>query len=221
MIKNSLFLVAVLLCAAMAPAQKGMPVKEWASSSQLPFVVYLSGDGGFNAFSNNLCDALNKAGYSVTAINSRSYFWGKKTPEQAAHDIAVYLEPQLNKKNRQLILAGYSFGADVLPFIVNRLPESVRKNLVSVILLSPSTSTDFEIHFMDMIGANAKRSMDVVAELNKMNAQKTAAIFGSDDAVFPVNTIKLSNYSFETLAGGHHFEGNADKVAQAMIKHFQ
>ena len=221
MIRNGLFLIASMLCTLVATAQKSnLPVKEWNASTQLPFVLYLSGDGGFNAFSNNLCETLNKAGYSVAAVNSKSYFWSRKTPEQAAQDLAAYLEPQLNKKNPQLILIGYSFGADVLPFIVNRLPESMKKNLASVILLSPSTSTDFEIHLMDMFGKNPKRSMDVVVEINKMNVQKTATIFGSDEAGFPTNEIKTKNYANETMASGHHFEGNADKLVKTMTKYF-
>ncbi|MEP7374276.1 MAG: AcvB/VirJ family lysyl-phosphatidylglycerol hydrolase [Chitinophagaceae bacterium] len=198
-----------------------LPVKEWSSSAQNPLVLYISGDGGFNNFSTALCTAINKKGYSITAISAKSYFWDKKTPEQTAKDISVYLDKQFrNRKNKQLVLAGYSFGADVAPFIINSLPDSTRKKLVSVVLLSPSESTDFEIHWFDIFGGNKKRSMDVIAEMNKLGTIKTTTIFGSDENDFPLKSIKLKNYNTETLPGGHHFDDNTDEVAGTMVKYF-
>ncbi len=221
MMKDLLLAVSLLLVTTV-DAQKGaLPVKEWTATGELPFVLYLSGDGGFNSFSTNLCAALSKAGYSTTAVNSRSYFWNQKTPNQTAQDVTAYLNQQLpGRKNQQLVLVGYSFGADVLPFIVNKLPESLKKNLISVILLAPSTSTDFEVHLSDLLGSGAKRNMDVVAETNRMNLPKTTTIFGSDDTGFPVQEIKLKNYRNEVLPGGHHFEGNPDNVVKTMLKYF-
>jgi type IV secretory pathway VirJ component len=220
--KNLFFIFFITVLASMQAQATNLPVKEWSSTSQTPFVLYISGDGGFNSFSTELCTAINKAGYSITAISAKSYFWDKKTPEQTAADIATYLEKQfLNRKNQQLILAGYSFGADVMPFIVNKLSAALKIKLISTVLLSPSTSTDFEIHIWDMFGANKKRSMDVVTEINKMGLQKTTTIFGKDEGGFPVKEIKLKNYMNEYLPGGHHFDGNTDEVAKTMMKYFK
>jgi type IV secretory pathway VirJ component len=204
------------------PGRSGdLPVKEWDIATETPFVFYISGDGGMNEFSTSLCTAISKAGFSIAAINARSYFWTKKNPEQTANDIAAYLEKKLrNRKNQQLVLAGYSFGADVVPFIVNKHPDSIRRNLTSVVLISPSTSTDFEIHWSDIIGWNKKRSMDVIAAINKMSVRKTATIFGSDENDFPIHDIKLQSYSNEILPGGHHFDGNTGEVAKIMVKYF-
>lgn len=214
-------IAAILLCHAAVYAQTALPVKEWKASSETPFVLYLSGDGGFNSFSTSLCTAISKAGYSITSVNARSYFWNKKTPEQTAQDVLAYLTQQLaGRKNQQVVLAGYSFGADVLPFIVNKLPGSFQKNLISVLLVAPSTSTDFEVHLSDLLGSGAKRSMDVVAETNRMNIPRTTTFFGSDDTGFPVQSVRLRNYHNEVLPGGHHFEGNAENVARTMLKYF-
>ena len=101
--------------------------KEWtASAHDKPLIFYISGDGGFNKFSTNLCESLNKKGYDVFALNAKSYFWNKKTPEQTATDINNYLIKKIaGRKNQQVVLIGYSFGADVLPFIVSRLPKNI------------------------------------------------------------------------------------------------
>ncbi len=189
---------------------------------QTPFVLYITGDGGFNNFSTELCTVINKAGYSITAINAKSYFWDKKTPGQTAKDITTYLDKQFKeRKNQQLVLAGYSFGADVMPFIVNALPDSIKMKLVSVVLLSPSTSTDFEIHWLDIFGSNKKRDMDVVAEINKMGLIKTVTIVGNDENIFPVKNIGLKNYRNESLPGGHHFDDDTGEVANTMMKFFK
>jgi type IV secretory pathway VirJ component len=198
-----------------------LPLKEWTAAGDKPFVFYISGDGGFNSFSTDVCDKIHAGGYAVTALNAKSYFWDKKTPEQTVTDITTYLQQQfINRTNQQFILVGYSFGADVMPFVVNRLPVTIKKNLVSTILLAPSTSTDFEIHWLDLMGSNKKRSMDVVAEVNKMQEQKLITIFGTDDDDFPVKDVHLKNYTNEILPGGHHFDGNTDEVVRVIKKHF-
>ncbi|HEX7903935.1 MAG TPA: AcvB/VirJ family lysyl-phosphatidylglycerol hydrolase [Chitinophagaceae bacterium] len=213
--------LAILSACKLNSQSCNLPVKEWKKNDDTPLVVYLSGDGGFNKFSIELCNSINTYGYSVTAIDSRSYFWNKKTPEQTAADITSYLIRQFNvRKNQQLILSGYSFGADVMPFIVNRLPDAIRKKLEAVIILSPSTSTDFEIHWSDIFGGTKKRNMDVVAEINKMKVSKAVIFFGDDEDKFPLTSIRTSNLKTERFAGGHHYDGNTGEVAKAMIKHF-
>ena len=160
MIKKKILLLilsAPLLYVSTAFAQN-FPVKEWtAVTHDKPVIFYITGDGGFNTFSTGLCESLNKKGYDVFALNAKSYFWNKKTPEQAATDINDYLLKKIaGRKNQQVVLIGYSFGADVLPFIVNRLSKSIYENVIASFLMAPSGSTDFEIHWSDIFGGNKK-----------------------------------------------------------------
>lgn len=208
-------------CAIVITAQKSeLPLKEWNSAADKPLVFYVSGDGGYTSFSEGLCAGINNAGYKVTSLNSKSYFDDKKSAQQTTDDIANYLNHQFRKKDQQFILIGYSFGADITPFVVNLFPDSIKKKLISVILLSPSISTDFETHVWDKLGWEKKRSMDVVAEVNKLGSMKTVIILGKDDSAFPISSIKLKNYVHELLPGGHHYEGNTDEVAKTMMKYF-
>ena len=202
-------------------AQKSkLPLKEWNTTVDKPLVFYISGDGGYTSFSENVCTAINKEGYRVTSLNSKSYFDDQKNPQQTTDDIVNYLDDQFSKrKDQQFILIGYSFGADITPFVINLFPDSIKKKLISVVLLSPSTSTDFETHVWDKLGLKKKRSMNVVTEVNKLGAIKTTIILGNDDDDFPINNIKLKNYVHELLPGGHHYEGNTDEVAKTMMKY--
>lgn len=222
MSRNLFILLFVSLAGFAAVGQTDtLPTKEWTSPAQSPLVLYISGDGGFNSFSTTLCAAINKSGYAVTAVNSKIYFWEKRTPEQTCLDISGYLNKIFQgRANQQLVVVGYSFGADVMPFIANRLDSQLKGRLLSVVLISPSTSTDFEIHWSDMFGSNAKRSMDVVSEINKMNVPKVATFFGAEEKDFPVGKVALKNYHNLVLAGGHRFDGQTDELAQSIIKEF-
>lgn len=202
--------------------QAALPLKEWPADGTAPLVLFISGDGGLNNFSTALCNGLHNAGYSVAALNAQAYFNDKKTPEQATADITRYLTTQLaRRKNQQLVLIGYSFGADVLPFIVNRLPGELGRKCSLAVLLSPSTSTDFETHWSDMLGINRKRSMDVLAEINKMTVKQVVTFFGESEKDFPVQSITLHNYRNGFLPGGHHYDGDPAPLIKLLNQYLQ
>ncbi|HSN08287.1 MAG TPA: AcvB/VirJ family lysyl-phosphatidylglycerol hydrolase [Hanamia sp.] len=216
----------ILLCFFIAPFFKlstlyaqDLPLKEWsANTHEKPLIFYISGDGGMNKFSTSLCEELNSKGFDVIALNARSYFWDKKTPELTASDVNNLLTKKLSgRKNQQIVMIGYSFGADVLPFILNRLPKNTDDKVLVSYLLASSGSTDFEIHWADIFGSNTKRSMDVVSEINKLTDEKVVIISASDDKTLAVNKITLKRFTHEMLPGGHHFDGDTDEIVNAIL----
>jgi type IV secretory pathway VirJ component len=217
-IKKMLLLLLMPLFMSVAFAET-FPIKEWTSpGNNNPLIFYLSGDGGLNKFSTSLCESLNKKGYDVVALNSKSYFWDKKTPEQTSVDVTNYLNKKLQgRKNQQVVLIGYSFGADVVPFILNRLPKSLDDKIIASYLMASSGSTDFEIHWADIFGGNTKRSLDVVTELNKLGNDKIVLISGSDEENLAINKITLKRYTHEVLPGGHHFDGDTDEIVSVIL----
>ncbi len=214
-----MLLLAPVLFSSKIIAQN-FPVKEWpAATHDKPAIFYISGDGGLNKFSTALCESFNKKGYDVYALNARSYFDDKKTPEQTTSDIRNYLNKKVaGRKNQQVVLIGYSFGADVLPFILNRLPKNGLDVPVSF-FMAPSGSTDFEIHWSDIFGGNIKRNMDVVAEINKLTNDNIVIINGSDENEIALNKISLKKYTHEVLPGGHHFDGDTEQIANVILNH--
>lgn len=201
-----------------SPPGEDFAIKEWnAPTHEKPLLFYISGDGGLNKFSTGLCDALNKDDFDVIALNSKTYFDDKKTPEQTTLDITNFLSKKLvGRKNQQVIFIGYSFGADVLPFVLNRLPKNFHYDVKTSFILASSGSTDFEIHWSDLFGGNTKRSMDVVSEINKLQNKKIVIIDGSDDHHLDRNLIKIK-YTYLILPGGHHFDGDIDEVVNELV----
>ena len=96
--------------------------------------------------------ALTAHGIPVVGLDSLRYFWSARTPEGLAADtdrmIRYYLA-HLGKK--RVLLIGYSQGADVLPFAVNRLPAATRARVALTALMGMSEHALFEFHVSSWI----------------------------------------------------------------------
>lgn len=157
-----------------------------------PMVLLITGDGGWKGFDPVLSNQFVEKNIPVVALNALHYFWKKKTPEQATEAAEYLLKKYLKQWHKNaFILAGFSFGADVLPFIVNRLPASLLKYCEGVTLFSPGISTDFEIHVSQMLGQKQQWKYDVVREIQQMKQVKTLFFLGKEDRFFPVKTLSV------------------------------
>jgi len=196
--------------------QTALQTLEFDGTADKPLVIMVSGDGGLKGFTVSLARAIHDKGYAVTLIDARSYFWQKKTPEETTAAISACVAKKLSPGNdRRWVMVGYSFGADITPFVINRLPDSLKSRLTTgPVLLSPSTSTDFEIHLSDMFGIGGKRSMDVISEINRMGEMNVSVLAGDDEQDFPVEKIKLPHFHHELIRGGHHYDGDYRMVAE-------
>jgi type IV secretory pathway VirJ component len=217
---KSIYLLLVFSTLAFTVAAQNLPMKEWESSAHTkPLVFYISGDGGLNRFSNELCTAINKEGFDVDAMDSKSYFWSQKTPARTAEDISDFLSKKIARRpNQQIVLIGYSFGADVLPFVLNRLPKNIADKIKVSFLMASSGSTDFVIHIADLFGSGKRRGMDVLSEVNKISNQKIVILNSSDDKQLDPGKITIKHIT-EILPGGHHFDGDINEIVKAIVKY--
>ena len=83
-------------------------------------------------------------------------------------------------KRQSVLLIGFSQGADVLPFVVNRLPAATRERLRMVALLSLSQTAVFEFHLQNWLGGD-EDAMPVEPELRKMKGVRALCVYGEDD----------------------------------------
>src|SRR5215831_4222340 len=69
------------------PDINDLPVRAIGSADTLkPIVLYYTGDGGFNSFSNEFAKHFNAKGYPVISFNCLKHFWKSKTAGQSAVD---------------------------------------------------------------------------------------------------------------------------------------
>jgi Bacterial virulence protein (VirJ) len=138
-----------------------------ADVSQLPLVevpaigggasdtlaVMITGDGGWAGLDRAVSAGLASNGVPVVGFDSLSYFWNRRTPSETAEAIGATLSHYMAAWNkRRVILIGYSFGADVMPFVVSRLAEDLKQKLRLVAIVSPSQDAEFEFHVADWAG---------------------------------------------------------------------
>ena len=121
-----------------------------ASSNRLVFLM--TGDGGWAGIDRDLANAFADAGIPVVGLSSLRYFWQKRTPSETAGDVARTLQHYLGTWGKDRVdLVGDSFGAEVLPFVVNAMPEALRAKVDTLTMISPTPNATWEIQVADWL----------------------------------------------------------------------
>jgi type IV secretory pathway VirJ component len=181
------------------------------------FAVLLSGDGGWAGLDQEVARALSVSGLPVVGWDTLRYFWTARTPEGLAHDLHRTLDYYASAWHRhRALLIGYSQGADVLPFAVNRLPPATRSMILTTTLLGLGRNAAFEFHLSNWVGPAA--GLPILPEYQKLSRATTLCVFGAGDkdslcADFPPGTAGTLG-----LPGGHHFDGDYDALANLVLK---
>jgi type IV secretory pathway VirJ component len=195
-------------------ATSDLPIDTLGSNDMnKPLVLYITGDGGFNNFSKAFMKQWNANGYPVVALNAKSYFWKTKAPEDAARDIAALIDEYLSLwKRNEVVLVGYSFGSDVMPFIQTRLAPGVLNKIRHTVLFSPSKNTDFTIHLFYDDGGSS-----VAAEINRIN-KPVLVVFGDEEKDLPELQINNKMVTLIKVKGDHHYDNKISEVVNSVAK---
>ncbi len=185
--------------------------------------VVLSGDGGWRDLDKTIAEDLQRQGVPVVGLDSLRYFWSKKTPDQTAATVAALIETFTARWHAdEVALIGYSFGADVMPFVYNRLPENLRAHVALLALLAFSKSADFQITVRGWLGEPP--GADAIASLpeaDKISPRLMQCFYGHDetDTACPA----LASRGVETYRrnGAHHFDGDYQALADLILQGFK
>jgi type IV secretory pathway VirJ component len=213
--------------ASTAPAKSaaanlnGLPIVQLPSatpsSSTDIFAVILSGDGGWASLDRQIGNELAKNGIPVVGFNTLQYFWKKRTPEESAQDLQRLLLHFLQEwKKQKVLIIGYSLGADVLPFMINRLPAELQEKIQLLALLGPARKAQFEFHLTDWVGNFGDDGEPTVPEIKKLKP-KSLCFYGDNekDSACPDVQTKLTKVI--ALRGGHHFNGDYQTLAKSIL----
>ncbi len=184
------------------------------------FAVLISGDGGWAGIDRDLGAALAAHGIPVVGLSSLQYFWTKRTPEEASRDLERTLRHYFDKWNkRRCILAGYSLGADVLPFMADRLPSELRGRVCLIALLGPSRDVEFEFHLSDWLGELVRRpGFQVLPEINRLKGTRILCIYGDNEDDPLCRDLDPALAHTVVVKGGHHFGGSYEALAQLIMQ---
>ena len=179
--------------------------------------LFLSGDGGWRDLDRDVAGEMAKLGYPVVGIDTLRYYWQHKTPEQSAADLSELMQHYRQKwGTKRFVLTGYSFGADVLPAIYNRLPEEDQKRVDAVVLLAFARSGSFEIEVEGWLGKEGQEA-PTGPEMAKLPASKVVCIYGVEETDESGCTDKTAVGERLKLPGGHHFDENYPALAKRLI----
>lgn len=183
-----------------------IPAKKQAGETM---VLFLTGDGGMNSFSQKLADEYASAGIPVVALSSSKYFWKRRTPDQSAIDIGALMNKYSRElKKKAILLCGYSFGADVMPFIYMRLPEDLKEKVSRIQLLSPSAYTDFEVHLSYLF---VSKKFDIASEVKKIT-KPVLCYYGTSESDKPLSALTMKNFKLIMLKGDHHYDNSFSEI---------
>ena len=209
---------------ALRPQQiSDLPVNEvHAQGNSDEFALLLTGDGGWAGLDQELAARLAAGGVPTVGLNSLKYFWTQRTAEQAAGDVARVIRHYLAAwQKKRVLLVGYSFGADVLPFVANRLPADVREQVATINLLGLDATASFEVSVSDWIGT-ADSGPPTRPELANLGPTPVLCIYGEGETDTICPSLTAPKVTSEQVGTGHHFGGEyallADRIL-AFAKH--
>jgi type IV secretory pathway VirJ component len=216
-------LAAANLNRVVAPpaALSDLPVVEVPAQPHAPpsdvFAIIMSGDGGWAGIDQNIAAALSAKGILVVGWDSLRYYWTARTPQGVAADtdrmIRYYLA-HLGKK--RVLLIGYSQGADVLPFAVNRLPAATKAHVSLMAILGMSEHALFEFHVSSWI-SDDNSGPETLPEVNRITGMPVLCIYGEDEHDSLCPKLDSSKFKIVKVKGGHHFDGNYAALADDIL----
>ena len=219
---------------AIAAAQREEPPAPAASAvSDLPLVevpatreteddrlaVILTGDGGWAGIDKSIAAALADQGVPAVGWSSLTYYWTPRTPESAAMDLARILRHYLDHwRKTRVVLLGYSFGADALPFLVTRLPADLRERITGVFLLGLSQQASFQFHLASWLGGGESGRYPTVPEVERLAGISTVCLMGRDEDDSACRALSPAFAHVVLLPGGHHFGGDYTHIAALVLQ---
>lgn len=194
-----------------------VPVKEKGQEKDF-FALLISGDGGWAKIDRDIARTLAENGVHVIGLDSLRYFWKAHTPESTADDVNKALLYYLSKLRKQrVLLLGYSQGADVLPFVINRLPPASRARVTLAAVIGLSEHAQFEFHLSSWI-SDSDEGLPTLPEVRRIADVPFACIYGDEEEDSPCPRLDPRKVHAVKLQGGHHFEGDYGLLAHEILK---
>lgn len=191
-----------------------------ASNSSNAFAIMLTGDGGWRPIDRHVTDTLRANGIPVVGFLVPAYFRKLRLPDESACALAELIRTYQQRWHKQkVILIGFSRGADVLPFMVNRLPPDIRPSVAGIALLGLEPWIDFRYsppwtlaHYF-----RHEAQFAVLPEVEKLRGQNVLCVYGEHEKDTLCRRLDPSQFRIVREPGAHHFGGRYDQVGKAIL----
>lgn len=186
-------------------------------TSDMMAIAY-SGDGGWVGIDRDLSAQIAAAGIPVVGVDSLSYFWSARSPAGAASDLSRLIRGFGTRwGKRRVVLVGYSFGADVMPHMIDHLDPEARSRIASVALLGLSSTADFQFHLTSWINMDSANAMPTIPAIAKLRGMTIRCVRGDQENDSACPAIPAGLAQQYVVPGGHHFDRNAVLLGQIVL----
>lgn len=221
--------VAPLRAQDSPPAAENKPARELADLPlvELPpqgantatMAIFLSGDGGWADLDKHVSEELSRRGVGVVGVSSRAYLARRKSPDQAATDVARIARAYMARWGaNRLVLIGYSRGAGMLPFVATRLAPDVRDRVALLAMFGMERWANFQFHWIDVVrDVHRKDDLPVAPELARLHGQRMLCVYGTEEHDSACRDADSTLITKVERRGGHHFDSDYRSLGDLVI----
>ena len=186
-----------------------VPAGDAPGAATQRIAIMLTGDGGWAGLDRGVADVLAARGIHVIGFSTLKFFWHPQTPDSAAQAVArVIAHYGEADPAASFVLVGYSFGASLVPVVVNRLPPELRPRVEGGVLISPDDEAVFEIHVGDWFGSTEHSGTLPIGPEIAASKVPLFCVHGSDESDSFCLKPQSSDVRVLSLPGGHHYNGD-------------
>src|SRR5262245_50383440 len=217
--------LALAVRAAPAAAQAAPPHQDLplvtvppAAGARGPLVLILSGDGNWAEFVKRVAADAAAVGSPVIGLESRSYLRRPRTPEETATDLAEVVRSGLAASGRdEIVVIGYSRGAEIAPFVVARWPDELRARVRTLVLVGPGEWASFRFHWIDLVrSVHRPDDLPIRPELERLAGMSVLCVYGEDEDP-GLCGLPIPDMRVRTHPGGHRVTGNDEEVSRMIL----
>ncbi|MDD2464616.1 MAG: hypothetical protein PHI97_11525 [Desulfobulbus sp.] len=190
-----------------------------ADSSNDVLAIFFSGDGGWADLDKSFGEAFQERGISTVGFDCLKYFWKERQPAEVSQMLETVIRYYLQVWNKKrVLLAGFSFGACWMPFLVNRLPKDLLDQVQFCVLLGPGDFANIEVHVMDWMGDERRPgALNVLPEARKIT-KPLLCVYGTEEDETICPSLKGNNVTILPMPGDHHYNYRYDPVLETIFK---
>lgn len=210
--------VAGTIAAAAMAGDAPAIVELAATPTRDAMAIMISGDGGWRDLDKTVSGLLQAQGVPVVGLDALRWFWTLRTPEETGRELARLIDVYTDRWDvSRVILAGYSFGASVLPAAFAAMPPETRAKVAQITLLAPGETADWEITVSGWLGSASSAATPIGAPLTALPPGLVQCVYGEKETDSACPALEGSEAELIRTSGGHHFDGNYPALATHIL----
>ena len=210
------------VAATTGAALSDLPLVELPAKHPKILVIFFSGDGGWRDIDKQLGELLSKDGVAVIGVDALRYFWSKKEPRTIAADIdriIAHYGPAWGV--RSFALAGYSFGAGIIPLTWPKLVPATQSEIKLIAMLGLEPVARLRMSMAGWLGLSSSADIPLGPYLAQLPKERVMCVYSVEEQT-ENNTgctlPELDGAMRVGRTGGHHFGGDYDEIARILLE---